>query len=154
VSKWTTCFGHQVAIVRSNTRRCGLVQSYAREWDVLIHISFCIFLYRNTLHVPCGQLALFPLLITSGVPSVRRLQSNNDMASVAPWFSVKEGCLGFCLFFAGSLLDAGVGFLLPRSGDLYRGVGPFHSKPCLRLKRGGASRYCVVGVVVRKSVWS
>ena len=88
-------------------------------------VPFCIFLYRNTLHVPCGQLVLFPLLITSGIPSVRRLQPNDDMASVAPWFSVKEGRLGICLFFAGSLLDARFGFLLPRSGDLCQGVGRF-----------------------------
>ena len=45
------------------------------------------------------QLVLFPLLITSGFPSVRRLQPNDDMASVAAWSSMKEGWLGgFCLF--------------------------------------------------------
>jgi len=86
--------------------------------------------------------------------SVRRLQPNGDMASVALCLCMRGGWLGFCLFSRVDLLGAWFGVSLLRSEDQNRGGRTFHSKPCLRLKGGGASLYCVVGVVVRKSLWS
>jgi hypothetical protein len=58
-----------------------------------------------------------------------RLQPNGDMASVAPWFSMREGWLSFCLFSRVDLLVACFGVLLLRSGDQNRGEGPFIQNP-------------------------